>query len=82
MGARSGSAALPTGEGIADGVFAEGEASCSTQTLHIGPGTQIGFAEDDACDDGRLGFRDAREGSEFLNERLNVEIGVCRHGLC
>ena len=61
IGARSGSAATPARESVADGVFVYGESGVAAEAFDISAGAQVGFAEDNARDDRRLGCGDLRE---------------------
>ena len=58
--------AMPASEGVADGVFGDGEPGFFAKVLDVFAGAQVGLIEDHARDDRRLVLRDERKRGEFI----------------
>jgi hypothetical protein len=53
-GRERGIGARPAGKGVADGVDSDGEAGFLTEAADVGAGAQVGLAEDEAGNYGRV----------------------------
>ena len=64
-------AAFPARKGVADCVFAHGQARFFAQALHVGAGAHVRLAEDDARHHRRLGLGDLRQRHQLRHEAVD-----------
>ena len=83
-GGEVGVGAGPADEGVADGVFADGEAFGGGEVFEPGAGAEVVGGEDDAGDGGAfgggLGVGEGGEGLEFVEKALLVDLDIMAAG--